>query len=380
MPEGLRELLVGDWWRYTISGLGALMLAFGGGSVLLDGRLTSTELVQLSSLVVLCLLLIALGSRIAVDVRSWTQMVRVLAWMSFGVLAMATLGGWYHAVVQTADSEFEIALLFLSVLAAGALFGSVVGYYEVRVRALVERASREEARSDFLDEQQETLSSLNRIFRHQILNDLSAISGRSELLAADKIDADRAADSIIEHSEHMEATVERLETIIDVLTHVSATSDVSVDEAIERATETAHESHPTLTIDTAEVSDVTVRADELLSLAIAEVLENAADHGDGAPTVTVTETVDAAIIEISDDGPGIDMRTDSLFDPNSRGPESDGDGLGLFLADLIVQRYNGAIRLTEGDDGATFEIEVPTDSPLGGQSSEKDADNEQAVG
>jgi len=369
MTEGLRDLLVGDWWRYTISGLGALMLAFGGGSVLLDGQLTSTELVQLSSLVVLCLLLIALGSRIAVDIRSWTQMIRVLAWMSFGVLAMATLGAWYHAVVQTADSEFELALLFLSALAAGALFGSIVGYYEVRVRALVERASREEARSEFLDEQQETLSSLNRIFRHQILNDLSAISGRSELLAADKIDTDRAADSIIEHSEHMEATVERLETIIDVLTHVSDTSDVSVADAVERACETARESNPHLTIDTGDVSEATVRADELLSLAIAEVLKNSADHADSAPTISVTETVDSAIIEISDDGPGIEMRTESLFEPNSRGPESDGDGLGLFLAELIVQRYNGTVRLVEGDDGTTFEIEVPTDRLLSEQAS-----------
>lgn len=361
MAEGLRELLVGDWWRYTISTLGALILAVGVGSVMLDGHLTSTELVQISSLIVLCLLLIALGARIAVDVRGWTQLVRVLAWMSLGVLSMATLGAWYHGVVQTISNSFETALVFLSAISAGALFGSLVGYYEIRLRSLVERASREQARSEFLDDQQETLSSLNRIFRHQILNDLSAISGRSELLAADKIGAEKASDSIIDHCEHMEETVERLETIVDVLTHVSDTSDVSVSDAIDRACETAHESYPELEIETEMPEDVTVRADELLYLAIAELLENTAAHTDSSVTITVSETTETAIINVSDKGAGIDVTPpESLFDPNTRGPESDGDGLGLFLADLIVGRYDGSIRLVEGDDGAIFEIEVPT--------------------
>lgn len=371
MAEGLRELLVGDWWRYTISALGALMLAVGVGSVLLDVRLTGGEAIQISSLVVLCLLLIGLGSRIAVDIRRWEQMGQVLAWMSFGVLAMASLGLWYHTVnTLTVETPFETALLFLSVLAAGALFGSIVGYYEVRMRGLVERASREEARREYLNNQQETLSSLNRILRHQILNDLSAISGRSELLAAEKIDPERASDSIIDHCEHMEETVSRLEQVVEVLTHVSDTTEVSIAEAVDSARETVQETYPDLVVDTSGVEDVTVQADELLQVAIAELLENTAAHAGGNASVSVTASAESVRIGIADDGPGVDVTPlDSLFDPNTRGPDSDGDGLGLFLADLIVGRYEGEIRHVETADGATFEIEIPrgglrgTDSP-----------------
>lgn len=360
MAEGLREILVGDWWRYGISGLGALMLAVGVGSVLLDGQLTGEEFVQVSSLIVVCLLLMAFGARVAVEIRSGTELFFVLGWMSLGVLVLAVLGGWYAWVLTTVDSRFDRALLYLSILAAGALFGVVVGYYDVRVRDLVERAGREQARREFLDEQQETLSTLNGILRHQILNDLGAISGRAELLGADKLDADDAVDSIVSHCDHIDDTVSRIETVVDALKGVSDTSDVSVAAAVERATTEAHESHPDLTVETAGLTDSTVRADELLHIALAELLVNAAVHAEGGTvTVSARETNDTVTLTVADEGPGVAVEADRLFDPNTRGPESDGDGLGLFIARLIVERYEGEIRLVEEGTGATFAVEVP---------------------
>lgn len=365
MSEGLRDLLVGDWWRYSVSLLGTILVAVGVSSVLLDGQITSDELVQLLGLVVLCLLLMALGARIAVDIQTSTKHARILGWTSFGIVAMAALGGWAAILLQeTVDTAFETALVFLSVLAAGALFGTIVGYYEVRVRTLVERASRESARREFLDEQQETLSSLNRIFRHQILNDLSAISGRSELLAAEKIGSEKATDSITEHCEHIEETVDRLEAVFDVLTHVRTPRQVSVTEAIEDGRDRARDRYPDLTVETSGTTEITVAADELLSRALAELLTNVGEHGDGVATVAVRETADSVVIAVSDDGPGISVSpVESVFDPNTRGRESDGDGLGLFLVDLIVDRYEGESRVVEANEGTTVELVIPAERP-----------------
>lgn len=368
MTAGLRELLVGDWWRYSVSLVGALLLAVGVSSVLLDGRLTGDEGTQLVALVAFCLALLALGARIAVEVRASPEVARVLGWTGLGVLAMAALGAWTAFVfARTVDTAFETMLVFLSVLAGGALFGAVVGYYEVRMRTQVERASREAARREFLDEQQETLSMLNRILRHQILNDLSAISGRSELLAAGKVDADAATESIGRHAEHMAETVDRLEAIIDVLTHVTTRTDVSVVEAIDDASERAREHQPDLAVDTSAVPEATVRADALLSRALAEVLVNSAEHGDGTATVAVRETDGSVVIEVSDDGPGMDVTPpESAFEPNTRGADSEGDGLGLFLVDLVVDRYDGDVRITESGDGTTVEFEIATPAATGG--------------
>lgn len=360
MTAGLRDVLVGDWWRYSVSLVAALLLAVGVSSVLIDGRVTEDEGTQLVGLVVLCLLLLVVGARIAVEIHATHDVARVLGWTGVGVLAMALLGGWTAFVFErTVETPFGMALVFLSVLAGGALFGAVVGYYEVRIRTLVERASREAARREFLDEQQETLSTLNRIFRHQILNDLSAISGRSELLAAEKIDAETATDSITAHSEHIEETVDRLEAIIDVLTHVRTRSDVAVDDALTEAKERARERQPDLAFEYDGNTAATVRADELLARALAEVLVNAAEHGGGTASVTVRDGGDSVVIEVSDDGPGLQLSTpESAFEPNTRGPDSDGDGLGLFLADLIVDRYEGDIRIDEADGGTTVELEI----------------------
>lgn len=358
MPEELPDLPVQGWWRYLVSAIGVLLLLVGVGSVLLDARLAGDELFQISALVVLCLLLILVGTRIALDMTDGEDAVRVLAWMSGGVLALAALGGWFQFVVPTTDTAFETLLVFLSALAAGALFGAVVGYYDVRVRSLVERASREQARSEFLDEQQEALSALNGILRHQILNDASAISGRAELLGADKIDRDTAVDSIGEHCDHMTATVDRIETVVDVLTWVTDTSETSVDVAIERAIATVEDDRPDAPIDVTGDTGTTVLADELLYLALYEVLDNALTHGQPPVTVRVDGRPNSVAIAVSDTGAevGVSPR-ESLFEPNTRGTESDGDGLGLYLADLILDRYDGQIRLAGGSE-TTFEIEV----------------------
>lgn len=359
MTEEFPGIVVRGWWRYLVSAIGVVLLLVGVGSVLLDGRLARDELLQISALVVLCVLLIIVGARTALDMSDGEDAVRVLGWMSGGVLALAALGAWFQFVIPTTDTAFEILLVFLSALAAGALFGAVVGYYDVRVRSLVERASREEARSEFLDEQQEALSALNGILRHQILNDASAISGRAELLGAEKIDRDTAVDSIVDHCDHMTATVDRIETVVDVLTWVTDTSESSIDVAIDRAIATVEDDRPDAPIEVTGATDTTVLADELLYLGIYELLDNALTHGQPPVTVTVEQRPDSVVVAVADTGADVGVSPrESLFDPNTRGTESDGDGLGLYLADLIVDRYDGEMRLA-GGSVTTFEVEVP---------------------
>ncbi len=335
MTEEFPERTASNWWRYLVSAIGGLLL------------------------VVLCLLLIAAGIRIALDMTDGEDAVRVLVWMSGGVLALAALGAWFQFVVPTTDTAFQTLLVFLSALAAGALFGAVVGYYDVRVRSLVDRASRERGRREFLDEQQEALSALDGTLRHQVLNDTSAISGRAQLLEAGKIDPETAVESILEHCDHMTDTVDRIGTVVDVLTWVTDTGETDVNLAIERAIATVEDDRPDAPIEVTGDTETTVLADALLYLALYELLDNAFWHGKPPVTVSVEERTDSVAVTVTDTGTtvGVSPRQ-SLFEPNTRGTDSDGDGLGLYLADLIVDRYDGEIRLRSGSQTA-FEIEVP---------------------
>jgi signal transduction histidine kinase len=356
MAEQLRTLLLGDWWRYTISLLGTLMLAVGVAAVFLDGELTTEELRQAVGLVGTCLVLIAVGARIALTIREFNEMGRVLGWMSVGILVVAAMGGWAMVVVPTIDSTFESAFMFLSVLAAGTLFGSVVGYYDVRVRKAITRASREQARREFLDEQQETLSSLNGILRHQILNDLSAIAGRAELLQAGKVGTADGTATILDNCEHMEQIVDRVETLVDIQTHAADPAPFELATALANGRDVAMAAGE-LSVSGIDSVETTVRADELLHLAFAELFENSALHGDGDVSVTVTETADTVQVDVHDGGSGLDI--DRPFEPNTRGHPSNGGGLGLYFASLIVDRYDGDIEIARTSDPTTIRVELP---------------------
>ena len=69
-----------------------------------------------------------------------------------------------------------------------------------------------------------------------------------------------------------------------------------------------------------------------------------------------------AVIEVSDDGPGVTPAiAPRIFDPLVTG-RSGGSGLGLALAKRIVAAHGGTITLAEpreGVTGATFRIELP---------------------
>ncbi len=361
MAEGLREQLMGEWWRYTISVLGAVMLAGGVSSLLLDGQLSGEELLQGSALVVASLALIAIGSQIALAVRDPTQLGRILGWMSLAVLVAAAIGTWGVVAAGTVDTSFETALLFLTILSIGALCGAVMGYYDVRVRTLAAQAGRERARREFLDDQQATLSTLTGILRHQILNNLSVISGQTQLLASGRVGPETATDPILDHCDQMERTVDRIETLVDILTHTSDDTEREISAVIEHASAVAQEQNPALAVEMEIETELTVVAADLLHLAFVELFDNSASHGDGDVSVVVTSSEQTLTVEVVDTGPGVALPREQLFEPNTRGPESEGDGLGLYFARLIVDRYDGELRLTEPDAGAVFVVSLPAE-------------------
>ena len=96
---------------------------------------------------------------------------------------------------------------------------------------------------------------------------------------------------------------------------------------------------------------------EDLVQAVSLLLENAAEATEGAAaTVLVRCTADRArvVIEISDQGPGIDgMARRRLFSP-FRSTKPGHRGLGLYFARMLVERNEGVIDFTRGDSRGTI--------------------------
>ncbi|MEF8772750.1 sensor histidine kinase [Halodesulfurarchaeum sp.] len=109
---------------------------------------------------------------------------------------------------------------------------------------------------------------------------------------------------------------------------------------------------------------VEVLADNMLESVFRYLLRNAITHNNKeVPEVTVsaTTTEEVARIRIADNGPGIpDDRKDQIFEEGETGIDSEGTGLGLYLVQTLVDRYEGQIWIDDNDpEGSVFVVELP---------------------
>jgi signal transduction histidine kinase len=104
----------------------------------------------------------------------------------------------------------------------------------------------------------------------------------------------------------------------------------------------------------------------LLRCALASLMRNALAYGGAEPLVRVTlrRSPQAVTIAVHDDGPGIPRsESDGIFAPFVRGSRNpvrgSGRGLGLHIAQRIVQAHDGNLRLVLGRPGTTFLVRLP---------------------
>jgi signal transduction histidine kinase len=110
---------------------------------------------------------------------------------------------------------------------------------------------------------------------------------------------------------------------------------------------------------------VVARADrEKLRQVLVNLVENAIDAlGNGRPekhlALSVASTDHAAVVRVSDDGPGIPAEAQSrIFDPFVSLKPS-GTGLGLAIAKRTIDALDGTIAVTSRPGATTFEIRLP---------------------
>lgn len=82
------------------------------------------------------------------------------------------------------------------------------------------------------------------------------------------------------------------------------------------------------------------------SQVIATLLENSLVHGTGTATVLTRETGDWVVLEVHDEGPGIERgMAAAVFERGVTGPASPGSGLGLALARTLAAADGGRLEL-----------------------------------
>lgn len=102
----------------------------------------------------------------------------------------------------------------------------------------------------------------------------------------------------------------------------------------------------------------------LLTRAVENIVDNALKFA-GRAEVLLREEGECAVIEVSDDGPGIsDEQKARVFEPFYRGDESrgvtEGSGLGLSITKALVQAHGGSVDLLDAAPcGLTVRLNLP---------------------
>ncbi|CAA9493103.1 MAG: hypothetical protein AVDCRST_MAG13-1843, partial [uncultured Solirubrobacteraceae bacterium] len=111
-----------------------------------------------------------------------------------------------------------------------------------------------------------------------------------------------------------------------------------------------------------DLPPVTGRGSELNQV-FTNLLVNALDavEGDGTVTIRTRRDGDAAIVEVSDSGPGVpDGARERIFEPFfTTKPVGIGTGLGLDISFRIIQRHGGSLVLCDAPGPTTFRVRLP---------------------
>lgn len=216
-------------------------------------------------------------------------------------------------------------------------------------------------------EREQEFEALNRVLRHDIRNDMSILIGWGSLLDEHvDDDGDVLLRKMLSAADHV---VDLTEVARDYARTIAGEEEmevkpVSLRDTLTQEVELRREFFPAAAFDVVgEIPDVQVVANEMLTSVFRNLLNNAVQHNDSdEPVVEIGVDVrdEDVIVHIADNGPGIppDVR-DTLFEEGTKGVDSPGTGLGLYLVKTLLDQYDGSIAVAENEPtGTEFRISL----------------------
>lgn len=209
-------------------------------------------------------------------------------------------------------------------------------------------------------EQEQRLSVLNRILRHNIRNEMNVIAGRADLLDDDLDDPnsphvaaiERATDRILDLSDkarYVESALDGIETTQE---------PIDVGDLITEVLADVWAAHPSADVDWCGPTDVFASgsSDDHVRTILAVLVDNAVVHNpsDEPFARVVVEPTDRHVrVSVVDDGPGIPEIERSILDQERETPLEHGTGLGLWLVNWLAEAADARVSFEENDHGGS---------------------------
>lgn len=249
---------------------------------------------------------------------------------------------------------------FLLSAGAGALAGMLIGISSVKETVEANRSR----------DQRETLLFVNELLRHNVLNGMNVVLAYTDQIET-ALDESQVSEAICDDLEtirtNSETVVELTENVRALVQSVSGETSLetlTIEPILRQEVARVRDTHPEATIELDVRTNPAVVADELVDTVFANLLTNAVDHNhrnEPIVDVVVQEADDAVQVAVADNGPGIpDERKEAYFGPGEQDEGSVGQGLGLYLVDTLVERYDGEVWIDDNaPTGSVVTVELP---------------------
>lgn len=217
-----------------------------------------------------------------------------------------------------------------------------------------------------LKDQRNDLKVLNQMVRHDIRNNLHIVVSYAKMLtdAVENEGAEYLQNIIDSGSEAIDITQTAGEVTKAMLRSEADLTPRNLQSVLEGEIAQARENHERGIVSAEEsLPDVSVMADEMLESVFRNLLINAITHNDKeVAEVAISATIDEEVVRvrIADNGPGIpDTQKGQIFCEGEKGIDSGGTGMGLYLVQTLVDRYDGAVWVEDNEpEGSVFIVEL----------------------
>jgi two-component system sensor histidine kinase MtrB len=309
----------------------------------------------------------------------WDDLATLRNVLAFGWLALTLLAGLVGTVLarrtlapvsQASQAARSLAegLLDTRLPVAG---NDEFGLWAVSFNEMAEAL---EAKIEALSEAQRRERAFTANVAHELRTPLTALVGEAQLLVAHAAEmpdeARRLAELLVEDVDRLRKLAEDLLEISRIDSGVEATETELLNAG--RLVDGVLRGNGWADRVTLDSSDVVISADRRrLERIIANLVGNAITHGGEAIAVRVATTDEGALIEVSDDGPGIDPaflpHVFDRFSKADRNRSAGGSGLGLAIARENARLLGGELTAANRPGGgALFRLILasPVSEPL----------------
>jgi len=205
----------------------------------------------------------------------------------------------------------------------------------------------------------EILKLLNKILRHDILNDLTVVGGNIDMYlqyGKEKVDVDQTMKEAAEAIKRDIKFIGQMRELEGAVSSGKKLEPIKVQEVVQKVAEKFKNMRINIE------GEATVLADQALESVMTNLVRNANVHGQ-TDRVDVKIVVEGKIVRVVvvDDGKGIpDEIKSKLFVEGFKYGETGHSGLGLYIVKKTIERYGGSVVVEDNrPKGTMFVLRIP---------------------